>query len=111
MRLIDVGHEIERLLDFIMQNNTGIQYAIEHKNKEMLSDILFFYFDSQRNYLENVIDHINSEISPTDCYRHKYCENMSDKKCVRHEDCEFCVADKIIEILKSAINFDNSRNK
>lgn len=47
MRLIDADKENERLLDFIVQNDVGIQYALEHKDMTMLEDILFDYFVGQ----------------------------------------------------------------
>lgn len=47
MRLIDADIENQRLLDFIAQNDSGIQYAIEHKDMTMLEDIFFDYFEGQ----------------------------------------------------------------
>ncbi len=47
MKLIDADAENERLLDFIAQNDSGIKYAIEHKDMTMLEDIFFDYFNSQ----------------------------------------------------------------
>lgn len=47
MRLVDADVENERLLDFIAQNDIGIQYAIEHKDMTILEDIFFDYFDGQ----------------------------------------------------------------
>lgn len=61
MKLINADVENERLLDFITQNCDSIQYAIEYKDGEMLSDIFFFYFDSQHTAfdLESVIHQLN----------------------------------------------------
>lgn len=47
MRLIDADTENERLLDFIAQHDSGIQYAIEHKDMTMLEDIFLDYFNEQ----------------------------------------------------------------
>lgn len=47
MRLIDADTENERLLDFIVQNDNRIQYAIEHKDIVMLETIFFDYFEGQ----------------------------------------------------------------
>ena len=44
MKFIDEESENERLLDFIAQNDSAIKYAIERKDREMLSDIFFFLF-------------------------------------------------------------------
>lgn len=48
MRLIDADVENERLLDFITQNDSGIQYALEHKDRTMLEEIFFIYFNEQK---------------------------------------------------------------
>lgn len=45
MRLVDADTENERLLDFIAQNDSGIKYAIEHKDMAMLEDIFSDYFN------------------------------------------------------------------
>ena len=47
MRLIDADSANERLLDFIAQNDSGIQFAIEHKDMTMLEGIFFDYFEGQ----------------------------------------------------------------
>lgn len=47
MRLINADVENERLLDFIAQNDSEIQHAIEHKDKEVLEDIFSEYFEGQ----------------------------------------------------------------
>lgn len=47
MRLIDADSANERLLDFIAQNDSGIQFAIEHKDMTMLENIFFDYFEGQ----------------------------------------------------------------
>lgn len=48
MRLIDADLENEKLLDFIAQNDSAIQYAIEHKDMTILEDIFFEYFEAQK---------------------------------------------------------------
>lgn len=62
MRLIDADKENERLLDFIAQNDAGIQYALEHKDMTMLEDIFFDYFEGQTiaYNIDKVIDRINT---------------------------------------------------
>lgn len=48
MRLIDADAENGKLLDFIAEHDTGIQYALEHKDMTMLEDIFFEYFEAQQ---------------------------------------------------------------
>lgn len=45
MRLVDADAECERLLDFIVQNDSGIKYAIERRDMTMLEDIFFDFFN------------------------------------------------------------------
>lgn len=47
MRLIDVDAENSKLLDFIAEHDSSIQYAIQLKDMTMLEDIFFEYFESQ----------------------------------------------------------------
>lgn len=60
--------------------------------------------------LESVIEQINSAIEPTECWRHRFCKNMSSAECVANEECGFCVAQHIIQMLKSAANATNGKN-
>lgn len=64
MRLIDADVENERLLDFIAQNDSGIKYAIEHKDITMLEEIFFDYFETQKTAydLESVIVQLEEKI-------------------------------------------------
>ncbi len=48
MRLIDADAENSKLLDFIVAHDTEIQYAIEHKDREMLEDVFSEYFKEQK---------------------------------------------------------------
>ncbi len=65
MRLIDADAENERLLDFIAQNDSGIQYAIEYKDMTMLEDIFFDYFDGQPTAydVDKVVEQLESQKS------------------------------------------------
>ncbi|MBD5529711.1 MAG: hypothetical protein HDR02_15110 [Lachnospiraceae bacterium] len=48
MRLIDANVENERLLDFITQKDSEIQYALEHKDRTILEETFLNYFNEQK---------------------------------------------------------------
>lgn len=48
MKLIDTDTEKYKLLDFIAEHDTSIQYAIEHKDRTMLEAELLDYFEAQK---------------------------------------------------------------
>lgn len=61
MRLIDADTENCKLLDFIAEHDSSIQYAIEHKDREMLEDIFLDYFESQKVAydVDGVVEQLN----------------------------------------------------
>ncbi len=63
MRLIDADSANERLLDFIAQNDSGIQFAIEHKDMTMLKGIFFDYFEGQPTAydVDKVVEQLEAE--------------------------------------------------
>lgn len=48
MKLIDTDTEKYKLLDFIAEHDTSIQYAIEHKDRTMLEAEFLDYFEAQK---------------------------------------------------------------
>lgn len=63
MRLIDADVENSNLLDFIAEHDTGIQYALEHKDMTMLEDIFFEYFEAQKTAydVDKVVEQLEKE--------------------------------------------------
>lgn len=58
--------------------------------------------------LERAIEQINNAIEPTACYRHRFCENA---ECSIEIDCEKCIAQHIIQMLKSDANATNNKTE
>lgn len=92
MRLIDADIENEKLLDFIAEHDTGIQYAIEHKDMTMLEDIFFEYFEAQQ-----IAYDVDKVVEQLDKKLHNYYPSIDhyclSEKAIRHSDA--------IEIVKS----------
>lgn len=42
-----IHKELEHLLDFIVEHDTAILYALETENREVLEDVFSEYFNSQ----------------------------------------------------------------
>lgn len=51
--------------------------------------------------VDKVIRQINDAIAETPLYNHKYCGTVEAEHCVRYEGCEDCMAERMIEIIKS----------
>lgn len=50
---------------------------------------------------ENVIKQIEDEIAETPEHRHAFCWTVTPEHCVSHENCEDCMAERMIEIIKN----------
>lgn len=59
---------------------------------------------------ENLIKNIKNMIRPTAQYRHRFCGTVADDHCVKYENCEDCITEQIIGILKFAANATNGKN-
>lgn len=51
--------------------------------------------------IEGAIRQINDAIMPTPEHRHKFCETVEPEHCVKYDNCEDCMAERMIEIVKS----------
>lgn len=51
--------------------------------------------------LDKVVRQINDAIMETPEYRHKFCGTVEAEHCVRYEWCEDCMAERMIEIIKT----------
>lgn len=51
--------------------------------------------------VDKVVKQINEEISKTPEYKHKFCESVKEEHCSQYESCEDCMAEMMIEIVKS----------
>lgn len=73
MRLIDADVENSNLLDFIAEHDTGIQYALEHKDMTILEDIFLKYFEAQKTAydVDKVVERLESHKA---CYEAKAAE-------------------------------------
>lgn len=63
---------------------------------------------------EKVIQQINDAIMPTPEHRHKFCGTVEPEHCVKYENCEDCMAERMIEIVKSggiAVGQKGDRNE
>lgn len=73
MRLINADTENGKLLDFIAEHDTSIQYALEHKDMTILEDIFFEYFEAQKIAYD--VDKVVEEIKKCDyCDSDRYLE-------------------------------------
>lgn len=50
---------------------------------------------------DKVIEQIEDTITPTTEYRYKFCGTVEVGRCVSYESCECCIAERMIEIIKS----------
>lgn len=48
-----------------------------------------------------VIEEIEDTITPTTEYRYKFCGTVEARRCMNYESCECCIAERMIEIIKS----------
>lgn len=51
--------------------------------------------------VDKVISKIKDAIIETPLYRHKFCGTVKPEHCVKYEWCEDCMAERMIEIIKS----------
>lgn len=67
VRLIDADAENGKLLDFIAEHDSAIQYAIVHKDMTILEDIFFEYFEAQKTAydLDKVVEQLEDCIADT----------------------------------------------
>lgn len=50
--------------------------------------------------VEKVIQQINDAIMPAPEHRHKFCGTVEPEHCVKYENCEDCMAERMIEIVE-----------
>lgn len=50
--------------------------------------------------VKEVIRQINDAIMPTPEHRHKFCGTVEPEHCVKYENCEDCMAERMIEIVE-----------
>lgn len=55
--------------------------------------------------VNKVVEQINDEIMETPEHRHKFCGTVTDERCIQYENCEDCMAERMIEIVKSGGNW------
>lgn len=55
--------------------------------------------------VNKVVGQINDEIMETPEHRHNFCGTVTDERCVQYENCEECMAERMIEIVKSGGNW------
>ena len=51
--------------------------------------------------VEEVIHQLEDAIMPTPEHKHKFCGTVQPEDCVKYDNCEDCMAEKMIEIVKS----------
>lgn len=51
--------------------------------------------------VDKIVEKIEDAMSPTVGYRYKFCETAEAERCANYESCEYCIVEKIIEIVKS----------
>lgn len=50
---------------------------------------------------DRVIKQIEDEITETTEHRHAFCGTVTSEHCVSHENCEDCMAERMMEIIKN----------
>lgn len=93
MRLIDADKFIEDL---------GLDE--ENAREDNLGEIVTLEdFDRQETAydVDKVIEEIEDTITPTAEYRYKFCGTVEVGRCASYESCECCIAERMIEIVKS----------
>lgn len=50
--------------------------------------------------LDKVVSQINDEIMETPERRHKFCGTVTNERCVQYENCEDCMAERMIKIIE-----------
>lgn len=51
--------------------------------------------------VDKVVEEIEDTITPTAEYRYKFCGTVEVGRCASYESCECCIAERMIEIVKS----------
>ena len=51
--------------------------------------------------VDKVVEEIEDTITSTTEYRHKFCGTVEVGRCASYESCECCIAERMIEIIKS----------
>ena len=51
--------------------------------------------------VDKVIEEIEDTITPTTEYRYKFCGTVEARRRMNYESCECCIAERMIEIIKS----------
>jgi len=102
MKLVDSDVENGKLLDFITEHDTGIQYALAHKDITMLEDIFFEYFEAQKTAydVDKVVEQLEEKALEHAINGQQYGEDGYDT----HENAEQAIKQGIeeaIEIVKS----------
>ena len=93
MRLIDADEFIEYL---------GLD--VENSREDNLGEIITLEdFDRQSTAydVDKVVEEIEDTITSTTEYRHKFCGTVEAGRCASYESCECCIAERMIEIVKS----------
>lgn len=85
MRLIDA--DIIKFTEYINGDITVSKQAIQ--NMPTSYDV------------DKVIEEIEDTITPTTEYRYKFCGTVEAMRCMNHESCECCIAERMIETIKS----------
>lgn len=50
---------------------------------------------------DKVVEQISDLVKPTEQYRHNFCGTVTDEHCANYENCEHCIVEKIVKIVKS----------
>lgn len=101
MRLIDADAENERLLDFIAQNDSGIEFAIEHKDMTILEDIFFDYFNDQHTVYD--VDKVAQRLEEKILEIKDQLMHTSDEDMAVRLRCKMHGLDEALEIVRAGI--------
>lgn len=71
------------------------------KNYGTLLDIMRYIRKMPTYDVDKVIEEIEDVITPTAEYRYKFCGTVEVGRCASYESCECCIAERMIEIVKS----------
>lgn len=51
--------------------------------------------------VDKVVRQISDLVKSTEQYRHNFCGTVTDEHCANYENCEHCIVEKIVKIVKS----------
>lgn len=71
------------------------------KNYGTLLDIMRYIRKMPTYDVDKVVEEIEDTITSTAEYRHKFCGTVEVGRCASYESCECCMAERMIEIVKS----------